>query len=325
MALHYDGFEQFIGDNSLRPALERAGYVVSGNVVTAAGRYGTAALSTDTGTVSRVHPWSGNTFVCGAAIRFAQRGAMMWVDAGEDRIMLWTDEETGNPHLNAARCDSIPVPVNFYYYEMEFDRAAGVVRLYVNGRPDGQAALPGNMGSAAELTVSFGFPSESTNGYPPAPTVRSTRFVDDLYINSGPRLGPVTVTTRMPGMDAPTREWSESEGSFHWSLINRRPPGLNNAYIVSDQMGATDLFYSHQQLISDKRIISTGVVVLARKSPEFVGRLRGIVGDNVNAAQRSSVVSVEDSWRTQYITFPENGSDTKEGIEAASFGVQVAE
>lgn len=325
MALHYDGFEQFLGDNRLSSALERAGYGVSGNIVTGMGRYGSAGLATDNGRFTRTHPWSGNLLSCGAAIHYAQRGAMMWLGSGEDFMVLWIDEETGNPHLNGQQCGSIPVPNTFYYYELELDRAAGVVRLHVNGRPDGEAPLPGDMGSATEITVGFGFPEDSTIGWPPEPSVRSTRLFDDIYIHTGPRLGPVTVTTRYVDYDSDTVEWSTSSGSFHWSLVNRRPPDLNDAYIVSDDIGAKDLFYSRTLLRSDKRIVSTGVIVLARKSPDFDGRLRGIVGDNVNAAERSDVVDVENEWRTQYITFPENGSDTKEGIEAASFGVQVAE
>lgn len=325
MALHYDGFEQFVSDNALLGALKRAGYVTSGPIVTASGRNNSIGLGLENSRLTRVHPWPGNTVSVGVAIQYELRGAMLWVQSGDDRMMLWIDEETGNPHLNGTRCGSIPVPKTYYYYELELDRAADVVRLFVNGRPDGQAPIPGNMGAAAELTVGIGFPENSTDGFPPAPIVGSPRLIDDLYINTGSHLGPITVTTRFPDYDSKTVEWSTSEGSYHWSLVNRRPPGLNNAYIVSDDIGAKDLFHSRAPLKSNKRIISMGLVVLARRSPEFAGRLRGIVGDGINADERSAVVDVDTDWRTQYITFPENGSDTKEGIEVATFGVRAAE
>lgn len=324
MSLHYDGFEQFVNDNSLLSALARAGYVASGNVVTALGRTD-VGLGTTSGRISRNHAWSGDLFSCGVAIHYEMRGMLLWIDSDEDRLSLWIDEESGNPHLNGTQCGSIPVPKVYYYYEIELDRAAGVARLFVNGRPDGETSLPGSMGLATELTMGFGFPEDSTNGYPPEPMVRSDRMFDDLYINSGGHIGPIKVTTRFPDYDAPTTEWSPSSGAFNWSIVNRRPPGLNNAYIVSDDIGDKDLFYSREKLKSDKRIISTGLIVLARRSPEFTGRLRGIVGDDVNVDERSAVVDVSDVWETQYIVFGENGSDTIEGIEAASFGVQVAE
>lgn len=327
MALHYDGFEQFAGNNQLEYALRLAGYGVAeyGRIAVSIGRYGGFGIGTADGAFYREYPWEGSVLSVGTAIRFDDRGAMFWVQAAGQTVVLWTDGETGNPHINGHRCGSLPVPVNFYYYELELDKVTGTVRLFVNGRPDGEAPLPAGMASATEAVVGFGLPDESTTSYPPQHIAKSTRYYDDIYLNNGPRLGPVTVTTRFPNLDGDPLEWYPSTGSAHAMLINRTPPEMNNAYIVSDEIGATDLFYSYRELVSNKRIISTGLVALTRKSPEFEGRLRGIVGDDVNAAKRSDVVSVEEDWRMRYIIFPENGSDTKEGIEMASFGVQVAE
>lgn len=325
MTLHFDGFEQFDNDPALGRALNRAGYEYTGQIVMAEGRNGSSGMGFTNGRLMRTHPWSGNLFAFGAAMRYGTRGSMLWLQAGEETVVLWIDELTGNPHINGSQGGSIPVPNRYYYYEIEIDRGAGVARSFVNGRQDAETGLPAGFLAATELIAGIGLPEISTNGYPPQPTVSGERMFDDLYINSGPRLGPIMVTTRFPNYDNETIEWATSSGAYHADLVNRRPPGMNNAYVASDVIGAKDLFHSNKLLTSDNRIISTGLVLLARRSHDFEGRLRGIVGDNVNLAERSSVIDVGEEWKTQYITFAENASDTKAGVNAAPFGVQVAE
>lgn len=322
MTLHYDGFDQFSGYTSLSQALREAGYLSSGDPVAGTGRHGSYGMSFDgSGFLTRTHPWATGTFSVGVAAQFATRGIILWIDHGEERLLLWVNPEDGNPYVNGHVGGSIPVKGRFYYYELELDRG-GTGQLYVNGRPDGQFTIPPQMVSATELTVGIGVPAKSTNGYPDVQVEQSPIYYDDLYINDGPHLGPITVTTRFPSRLG-ENQWAKSSDQPAWQIVSMRPPGFNDAYVVSDTVGNVDEYYSNKKLHNTQPVIRTGMILIARKSPGFNGRLRGFIGGDEHAGYRDAVIDVDNTWRTNYIQFGP-GSDSAEGIEAAKFGIEVA-
>lgn len=324
MSLHLDGFDQFALDPGPALALARAGYTTAGaGPVVTPGRVGGSSLSVTNGQIRRVHPWITGSFVVGCACRYTGRGSIAWLEfPGGERLVLWVSPDDGQPRLNADMTGSLPVLNVWYYFEVVLSRG-GAASLYVNNRLDGTTTLTPAMNAANEVTVCFG--TLPPADYRPGVTIGdgSAKTYDDIAIRDGARLGPIAIRTRFPN-STDSSDWTMLGGASEHAIVSTLPPEPLDTFIAADTVDDTVQFRSNAALPNDNPIIATGIVTLVRKAPNLDARLRGYIGGEPGAAYRDAVIDVGPTWEMKYITFDTVAGDTKEGIEGAPFGLQVA-
>lgn len=324
MTLHIDGFDQFYLETRLRDALTRAGYILSGTPSLGVGRNSTKGLGLSSGSFARDHAWLSNDFNAGCAMMFADRGSVMWLELGGERLVAWASPVDGWTHLNAATGNALPVKNYWYYYEIELDRTEGVARLYINNRLDVTLPLTPTMQAATEVRVCYGTTSV-TEFDPNVPVYTSgNRHYDDIYIRDGLRYGPVVVSTRVPTAHTLV-EWNYTSGTGTPSqILGTLPPEPLDRFMASDVIGSKSKFISSQNLLSGNKVVATGVLALVRKSPMMDAKLRATIGGDANATARSRDVEVDASYQLKYLTFEEVAGDTPAGIKNTQFGIEVA-
>ena len=336
--LFIDGFEQFKDDPNLDKALPRAGYGYNrlGALMPIAGRsLGGTGLRTVGSAFSRKLPWLSNKFSAGFASFMETRGVLLTLRFTNDvSVVVWVNPETGIPMLGGKEGGSLPWLKTWYYYEIEIDRTTGQADLVINGRAEVQSyALPPAVLTANEVTVVWGTApvNDGPPGFPPTRNLGHTATYDDVYAHDGPRMTPLAITTRF-ATSTLSAGWEHSPvaGSNH-GAVSLRPPKPLDVNVQAAAIGTTDVYASTMPLVNNNEIVATGVCVLARKSPELDAALGVFIGDNANAVYRDGSIELSGDWVTRYITFLPNPVpdpmlpvDTKAGLEAAPFGIQVA-
>jgi hypothetical protein len=323
MTIHIDGFEQFFGEHDMSAAFTRAGYDPGGPWVTVAGRGGpdNYAITGNNAVLTRAGEWTGNKFSVGFCHQFNSRASIAWLLIGQTRVVLWLNRYNGAPTLNDSAGNSIPTMNRWYYYELEIDRASGRVYLYINNRLDVSYDI-GYVPNDSQVIVNLGYLEPKF--YPTdLPYDLSAKTYDDLYINDGPRLGPISVTTRFPMFDKHVEWFAASAGSTHSDSLSKLPPEPLDHYVASDQIGAEDRFTNTKPLNNNNAILATGIVVMARRSPQFIAQIGVFIGGQEGADLRQDVRIVPSDWATQYVCFERNINDTVAGIKAADFGITV--
>lgn len=319
--IHISGFEEFIGEQAPASAMARADYAATGDVAVVLGRGSAAGLAMHTGTVSRTMPWSTSTFSVGFAHQFTARGSVAWLDIGSKRVVLWMNPDTGMPMLNQSAGGALPTTNRWYYFEMEVDRN-GMVKLRINNRDDSSINIGALADQAVTLTLGYLDPAAYRPGVDPVPSDAGTKTYDDLYMRDTAHLGPIAVTTRFPGADQHVEWFKSDDKSTHAQILAAHPPKPLDSYVASAQIGTEDRFTSAQPLINGNAIVATGVVVLARKSPAFDAKLGVFIGGP--AAGREAKRVVDTDWKTQYVFFDQDGSDTPAKIASSEFGINVS-
>lgn len=321
--IHIDGFEQFAGEQSPAGAMQRADYQTSGQWALVGTKNG-IGLGGRQSWISRSLPWTTTRFATGFAHQFDGRGSVAWVKVGDKVVHLWMNPETGLPNLNENIGGALPTSNRLYYYELEIDRANGVLSLFINNRFD----VSFNIGVTAAQSVEVGLGYVPPNVYrpnvTPAPQDGSTKTYDDFYMRDGARLGPIAVTTRFPGVDKHVEWFRADPTKAHAVSMSMHPPKPLDNYVASNLVGAEDAFTSPMGLANDNAVVATGVVVLARKSPTLNANLGVFIGGDDKAQRREVARTVESDWRTQYVAFERNESDTVQGIIETQFGFNVA-
>lgn len=324
-----DGFEGFSGAGNPAALLQRAEYVASGNLTALGGRssfVGSTALGGSKISVSRGFPWTTPKFACGLAHQFSARGSVMWVKIGTAYITLWMNELNGLPMLNDNPGGALPTITRWYFYELLLNKDNGTCELWINNKLDQSIPLPG--GAAAATTVEVGLGYRDPTLYRPAgfPVYndQGSKYLDDFYAREGDRIGPVIVTTRFPSHDENVEWFAASPTGTHSDSLSLHPPKPLDNYVASDAIGKEDRFTSGVLLPNTNEILATGVLVMARKADTLNAKLGVFMGGNAGAAVRSSKLTVENEWRTQYASFDKTAGDTKAGIEASPFGINVA-
>ncbi len=326
--LHLDGFDQFSGETNVKPALERAGYTCSGELTVTSGRAaGSYGITSTTGKMERKHPWSGDKFTFGFGCRFTGgRGAMAWLKApnGEE-LIFWLDPDNGLPYISSAQGGALPIKNTWYYYELTLDRSDSKIELAINNRVDMARGISPTFAAATEITVGMGHRDREEYMVHPTPD-NSVKVYDDIYIHEGDRKGPMIITTRFPTTDQHIEWYNTNSPDSSASTLSNRPPDPNDQYVAANVMDAQDNFTSSTQLPSDNPILATAVVALTRKSPSLDAKLRVFLGGGTveGAAYRDQVHEVDSEWKLKYACFDRDTGDTRVGMEAAPFGIQVA-
>jgi hypothetical protein len=325
-----DGFEEFSGSGTPNPLLQTAEWVVDGTMTVVAGRSsatGSAALGGDRVSMARGFPWVSDTFSCGAAFKFADRGALMRLTVGTAAIQLWLNEINGVPMVNAQQGGALPTKNRWYYYELKLNRAAATCELWINNKKDSEFALPAGAAAAETVVVKLGYQDSATYRPPemPAHPDNGVKFFDDFYARDGERLGPIIVTTRFPTADV-TAQWFKAGAELtHAATVSMHPPEPLDTYVAGDTIGKEDRFTSNVQLPNENPVLATGILFMARKAPTLNAALGVFMGGNSGAiAARTGKRSVEADWRTQYVVFEPVVGDTPTGVEVSEFGINIA-
>lgn len=330
--IHIDGFEEFRGEQALSEALTRSDYTVTGTDWTLiAGRgttFGAAAVAAGSAKLTRVMPWTTPKFTVGIAHYFNSRGAVATVKLGANSYTLWMNPQTGLPYVNGIAGGALPTITRWYYYELEVDRAAGTMTLYINNKFDSVYALEGSLAAITAATVTLGWrdPSEYRPQLPGGgyPTDTGVKAYDDFYMRDGARLGPIMVTTRTPSNDKHV-EWFQAatSGSHSFSLSLQPPQPLDN-YVASDTIGKEERFQSGTPLANANPVVASGLLVMARKAPTLSAKLGVFIGGQAGAPLRQDTRIVGSEWRTQYVCFEQVEGDTVAGVTTADFGFNVS-
>lgn len=321
--IHIDGFEQFAGEQSPAAALQRAEYLTSGQWALVGTKNG-IGLGGRQSWISRSLVWTSTKFSTGFAHQFDGRGSVAWVKVGNKVVHLWMNPDTGLPNLNENIGGALPTANRLYYYEIEIDRANGLVSLFINNRFDVSYSIGEVAAQLVEVGLGYVQPSVYRPDVTPAPQDNSTKTFDDFYMRDGARLGPIAVTTRFPGIDKHV-EWFRADSTkAHAVSMSMHPPKPLDNYVASNLVGAEDAFTSPMALANDNAIVATGLVVLARKSPTLNAKLGVFIGGDDKAQRREVARTVESDWRTQYVAFERNDSDSVQGITETQFGFNVA-
>jgi hypothetical protein len=321
--IHIDGFEEFAGEQNPASAMQRADYATVGQWALVQGRQGGAALSGNACVVSRGLPWNGQKFAVGFAHMFTARGSACWLNIGDKQIVLWTSPDSGVPYLNDVPGGALPTINRWYYYELEVDRTAGTVSLFINNRPDAVLQIGQVVDQAITVNLGYMNPASYRPGVVPVPSDSASKSFDDFYMRDGARLEPIAVTTRFPTADKHVEFFAADPTKNHNASLSLHPPKPLDNYVASDEIGAEDRFTSGMPLTNGNDVIATGIVVLARKSPQMAAKLGVFIGGQDGAPLREDSRVVGSEWHTQFIFFNQNNDDTAAGIAAADFGITV--
>lgn len=322
--IHIDGFEEFAGEQYPASAFQRADYSATGQWSLVQGRIGGAAISASRSIMSRALSWASGKFAVGFAHQFTGRGSAAFLTIGAKQIVLWTNPDSGLPYLNDQPGGALPTSNRWYYYEIEIDRAAATATLFINNRQDTVFNL-GAVPTAQAITVTLGYlnPASYRTDVTPAPDDASAKSYDDFYMIDGARLGPIAVTTRFPTYDKNVEWFRADPTKGHGFSLALHPPKPLDSYVASNDIGAEERFTSEMPLANTNPVVATGLVVLARKSPQLAAKLGVFIGGQNGAALREATRDVGNDWKTQFIFFDKNNGDTAAGMQAADFGITV--
>ncbi|QJI52249.1 hypothetical protein [Cronobacter phage JC01] len=314
MATFIDGFEQFDGDRTAA-LMRMAGYSVGG-VTLAAGRKGNSrSVSCYRATLSRAWSMVDNLLTLGFAVKFDQRGPLLSVGSGANQLYLWVDPETGLVNLGTGLAAGTPGYINplknrWYYFELQLDKSTSKATLFVNGKQDISIPLPsfitGNLTVLLNPFQLFVAPKEDYG----------TRLYDDLYLNDGPRLGPIQVTSRFATADGSKTGWSFDGAATRWQAVS---PPINelDKFIYTAIDGNENSFISGTSLPDNNPIRYLQLVTLFRKATSDPMSLDFNIGSQV---KRESNISRD--WTFRYTMMSASGYDA-DSIKAAEFGVKL--
>ena len=224
-----------------------------------------------------------------------------------------------------VRGASVPIRNTWYYYEIEIDKAAKKVRLFVNDTLDLTADLP----DAAAAVTTYLMTWQAENG--------AVARIDDVYLLDSDITGGSTLTSRLKPISVPLRmptedvnvNWDGSDPGPHWTLVGLLPPSAAS-FVRSATSGEQDLYASDTPLpagagTETMPIIAVGVIALAQKSDLDNRQLGLVIGDVGN---QSEVIDTSLSTTLEYSfgIFEKAPGDqpwTAENVESTPFGVAV--
>ncbi|MFL9021806.1 hypothetical protein [Proteus mirabilis] len=252
----FEGFEQFAFDGDSPAFMRRAGYTVSGSFGFGAGRKNGASVLLGRGRISRDFPSDTGNFTVGFAFNMTTRGNLVGISGGDSTLKVGVDQATGLLQSEGESGYVIPLRNNWYYLEVEVNKDAKTADVYINGKKDITVSIPDGVAMADTLTITLRDFDESD--------FADIRF-DDLYYADTTRVGPITVTTRVPTKDV-SKDWGVSGGESHHEVVAPALPNLVDRFIYTGTNGATDSFTSETVLSEETEVKGVSVITLLRKA-----------------------------------------------------------
>jgi hypothetical protein len=269
--------------------------------------------------MSRTFTSTSNKVVIGFAHQATARGRIFSI-----KDLLDMDWPAGIQILGVAGA-SVPIRNTWYYYEIEIDKQANKVRLYVNDTLDIETALP----AAGLAMTTYTLTWQAENG--------AVAHIDDLYlldadITGGStltgRLKPISVALRLPTADT-LADWDASQDGPHFPLVGLLPPSTAS-YVRSATSGEQDLYTSNTALpagagTAAAPIIAVGVVALAQKS-DLDNRQLGLVVGEVGNQKEVIDTALSTTPEYSYAVFEKAPGDqpwTADNVQSLPFGIAV--
>lgn len=270
-------------------------------------------------TISRTLTSTQSKVVIGFAHRSTARGRILAVKD------LFNMDWPAGIEILGARGASVPIRNVWYYYEIEIDKAANKLRLYVNDTLDITVDLP----AAAAAMTNYVITWQTENG--------AVSRIDDVYLLDGDITGGSTLTSRLKPISVPVRlptadssvDWDGSDPGPHWSLVGLLPPSPTS-YVRSAISGEQDLYTSGTPLpagagTAAAPILAVGVIALAQKSDldnRQLGLVIGAPGNQSEVIDTSLSTTLEYSFAI-FEKAPGDQAWTAENVQSTPFGIAV--
>lgn len=303
--LFIEGFEQFAFDGDIPAFMRRAGYSITGSFGFGTGRKAGASVMLGRGRVSRSFPSGTNKFSVGFAFKMVTRGNLVSLETAGVKLFIGIDQLTGLIMSGAESGYLIPLRERWYYCEVELNKQTKVADVYLNGKKDISVVVPDAIAAATSLTVNLRDFTE---------TDFAEITFDDFYVSDGNRIGPITVTTRMPHRDV-TSQWGVAGSDSHFGAVGQVPPDLLDRFIYSGTDGATDAFRSETPLSEQTDVRGVSVVTMIRKAT--------VDPISVDVFTNDSVVNEASLPRDWEYRYSEMGAIPQHVIPDSQFGVKI--
>lgn len=320
MTLKYmEGFDQLTGQTDILTPLNASGYVASGSLAIVPGRVanqrclqiGAAGVAsfkkTFTSTQTKV--------ILGFAYN-ASADRQDIVTIPNLGTLSWS-ADTGKIAIAGATGTAILLLGLWYYFEIVLDKGDMSIKVYVNNGLDVTAVAP----SSAQFLSTFDCTWAATTS---AKLLDDVVFIDNSVGKYVDRVGPVQITSRLPGVDV-DKEWSPSTGSDHWPLVDNQPP-VDTDFVQSNVSGAIDSYKSNTPLPANSSILAVGLTVLNKKSDIDARQLGLVVGQKGTTQTEVLDTNLSTSPKYSYAVFetaPGSAAWTDELVASTAFGVVV--
>jgi len=328
--LHMDGFDQFANINGAAATATTLG--TAGYETTMAGTDSlTVTIGRDAGSYAlrlRQDSAAGNSASFAKAITTSEpvvTFGFAYMATERSKIVqiegLIDLEWPVGCRLNGVDGEAIPIRNIWYYYELQIDKTAQKIRLFINNRLDIEAPLPAEAANMTVYKLKWG---SGVTG-----SAKTTQHIDDIAFSDSAgsdfnaRKGPIAITTRFPQTDH-TADWIGSVAGPLAPLVNKRPPEASS-YIQSNISGREATFKSSAPLPNDSPVYAIGIIARALKT-DIDKRTIGLVwGDDENRLEKiNAELTTDNKYYYALFEAPAPGQVwTKEIVESNSFGVKV--
>lgn len=317
MAIFLDGFEQFDRTEDLPAQMRKAGYSIDGgSLVMGTGQNG-RCITTARTTVSIAVPWTSDKMSVGFTAKFTDRGGLFSING----VVFITDAKTGFVRYCGTYGGAIPIKGRWYHYEVEMDRAAGTVELFINGKSQGKAASDVSFSNAQKVILNmneYNAPKTLEGDPTNTGTDNAVRSFDNLHIADGDRFGPVTITTLFP--DHSNRsEWdmhSEKDMS-HAEVLGKIPSQELDRYLMTNKDGKVESMTSSTKIPSEYgKVVGIGLVGLVRKTDREDASIVFGVG-----SRTQDINDLPFIWGYRYAGWRATDQDTKESVEGSEMSL----
>lgn len=307
-----DGFDQFDRQDKLTDVLKTAGYEAEGNAAIVEGRTPIAHALQFEGRIKRIVQSRDPRVVIGFAYK-ATSAREPIVSIKDVCTLDWQKTVAIGGHLGEA----IPLIRLWYYYELVIDKTAKTIQVYINNELDLTVPLPESAAFVTSFEIEWASTAES-----------GSKHLDDFIVIDGQgdnvkdRVGPVSLSMRLPQTDAVT-EFSPSKEGPLANMVNATPPTEGN-YIQSNTSGAVATFISNADP-GKGDVIAVGVVVRARKSDIDKRQMGMMVGTKEQRIEQIQT-QLETTPTYSYATFeraPDGSAWTAATVQNTPFGVVV--
>lgn len=317
MAIFLDGFEQFDKSDDLVAQMRKAGYAIDGGSLSMGDGQNGRCIVTARTSVSMALPWTQDKMCVGFAAKFTDRGGLFSING----MPFINDSISGFTKFCGMTGGAIPIKGRWYHYEVEVDKAAGTIELFINGKSQGKGPTTLSLTDAQKVILKmneYTQPTTTEGDITTAGNDNATRSFDNLYIIDGSRFGPVTITTRFPDHSLRS-EWELNAVTDieHAKLLGSIPSEELDQYIMTNRDGVIETMTSSTKLPSDAgKVVGLGLVGLVRKTDREDASIIFGVGD-----KRQDINDLPFSWSYRYAGWRAVDSDTKDSVESSEMSL----
>lgn len=335
MLKHQDGFDHYadIGKKGtvVEPYLKAAGYDIRNSTddtfqIDVGRRDGAKSLkftvernSSTNASLSWGFTPAGNYACFGFAMK--ANGSRMRVCRIDNLVDVEWSSDDGKLEIDGQKGVNPLILNAWYYFELELDKAAKKVTVWVNNEKQIEATLTAAW--PERLVISWGQVGTAPDA--------GIQYLDDFYAmdDSGSinttRLGPIEVATRAPTADI-AKEWEVVNGTTenHYQVAAQLEPGRPNApYLQSNKSGAKDVFRSNAVLPTNNKVFGVSVIAYARKG-DLDDRKLGMMIQTEGGTEKETQVPLTEDYKYYQVTHEQTPGNTdwnKQNVEALEFGI----